>query len=221
MRQLMIGLIAEGTTDLRFLKNVIYKSIVELSLQCINQVEIFDIMEISAEGDSFVSKMIDASKRAASDGISILCIHTDSDSRSIDAVIQNKFVPLLDELQKISGNDCCKNIIPTIPIQMIESWMLADKELLKQLINATKLSDTALGIDKKPETYSDPKSTIENAIRIAMAGQTKRRRNDIRISDLYETLGNRLNLESLRTIPSFVSFEENVIKSFKQMGLMR
>ena len=217
----MIGLIAEGTTDLRFLKNVIYKSIVELSLQCVNQVEIFDIMEISAEGDSFVSKMIDASKRAVNDGISILCIHTDSDSRSIDTVIQNKFVPLLSEIQKFSDNDCCKNIIPTIPIQMIESWMLADKELLKQLINAAKISDTDLGIDKKPETYSDPKSIIENAIRIAMAGQTKRRRNDIRISDLYETLGNRLNLESLRTIPSFVAFEENVIKTFKQMGLMR
>lgn len=221
MRQLIVGLITEGTTDLRFLKNVIYKSIVELSWECNEQVEIFDIREIKANGDSFVNKMIDASKRAANDGISMLCIHTDSDSRSINSVIQNKFEPLLAELQKISDNVCCKNIIPTIPIQMIESWMLANKELLKQLINATKLSDTDLGIDKKPETYSDPKSTIENAIRFAMAGQSKRRRNDIRISDLYETLGNRLNLESLRTIPSFVTFELNVIKSFKQMGLKR
>lgn len=222
MRTLIVGLITEGTTDLRFLKNVIYKSIVELSWQCNELVEILDVREISANGDSFVSKMTDASKLAWQKyGISNLCIHADSDSPTIDAVIQNKFDPLLSELQKFSDNDCCKNIIPTIPIQMIESWMLADKELLKQLINAAKLSDTDLGIDKKPETYSDPKSTIEHAIRIAMAGQTKRRRNDIRISDLYETLGNRLTLDSLRAIPSFVSFEANVIKSFKQMGLMR
>lgn len=222
MMQLFIGLIAEGTTDVRFLKSVIFKSIQELSWQCDNQVEIFDIREITAEGDSFVEKMLDASKRACQEyGISALCIHADSDARSIDAVMQNKFEPFFSALNEMSEEDYCKHIIPTIPIQMIESWMLADKELLKHLINAKDMSDADLGLERTPESYADPKKAIENAIRNSMSEQPKKKRNQIGIADLYEILGNRLSLERLRTIPSFAKFEENVIIVFKNMGLMR
>lgn len=221
MRQLFIGLTAEGTTDIRFLKNVIAKSIQELSWRCKQQVEIFDIREIHSKGDSFVEKMLAASQQASQQGVSILCVHTDSDDRSIDTVINNKFTPFFSVLEKMSEGEYCKHIIPTIPIQMIESWMLADKTLLKQLINAKKLSDKDLGIEKSPEQYADPKSVIENAIRKALSGESLKKRNQIGIEDLYEVLGNRLSLESLRTIPSFVQFEKNVIKVFTEMGLMR
>lgn len=222
MKQLFIGLIAEGPTDIRFLKTIIYKSIQELSWQCDNQVEIFGIQEISASGDSFSTKMLAASKSALQDyGISILCIHADSDTRLIKDVMDNKFAPFFEALNGMSEDEYCKHIIPTIPIQMIESWMLADKELLKQLINATGTRDIDLEIEKAPETYSDPKSTIENAIRIAMSGKSKKRRDQISISDLYEVLGNRLTIDKLRTIPSFVNFEHNVINVFKAMNLMR
>lgn len=221
MRQLFIGLTSEGTTDIRFLKNVIAKSIQELSWQCNQQVEIFDIREIHSKGDSFVEKMLAASQQASQQGVSILCIHTDSDEKLIDTVINNKFTPFFSALEKMSEGEYCKHIIPTIPIQMIESWMLADKTLLKQLINAKKSSDKDLGIEKSPEQYADPKSVIENAIRKALSGESQKKRNQIGIEDLYEVLGNRLSLESLRTIPSFVQFEKNVIKVFTEMGLMR
>ena len=222
MKQLFIGLIAEGTTDIRFLKSVIEKSIQELSWQCDNQVEIFPVREIVAEGDGFVEKMLAASKCARQNyGISALCIHADSDARTIDSVMLNKFDPFISALKSMPEEEYCKHIIPTIPIQMIESWMLADKELLKRLINAKDISDADLGLDRAPESYADPKSAIENAIRRAMAEQPKKKRNQIGIADLYEILGNRLSLERLRTIPSFAKFEENVIIVFKNMGLMR
>lgn len=222
MKQLFIGLIAEGTTDVRFLKNVIYKSIQELSWSCDNQVDIFDIQEVTAEGDSFVNKMLEASKNACQTyGISALCIHTDSDASTIDTVMQNKFEPFFSALKSMPEEEYCKHIIPTIPIQMIESWMLADKKLLKQLINARGLSDADLGLDRAPESYADPKAAIEHAIRRAMAEQPKKKRNQIGIADLYEILGNRLSLERLRTIPSFAKFEENVINVFKELELMR
>ncbi len=222
MKQLFIGLIAEGTTDIRFLKSVISKSIQELSWQCDNQVEIFDIREITAKGNNFVEKMLEASKCAWQNySISALCIHADSDARTLDVVMQNKFEPFFSALNDMSEEDYCKHIIPTIPIQMIESWMLADKELLKLLINAKDMSDADLGLDRLPELYTDPKNVIENAIRKSMLEQPKKKRNQIGISDLYEILGNRLSLERLRTIPSFVQFENSVIKVFKDMGLMR
>lgn len=222
MMQLFVGLIAEGTTDIRFLKNVIYRSIQELSWQCNNQVEVFDIREIIAEGDSFINKMLAASKCAQQEyGLSALCIHADSDARSIKEVMENKFIPFFEALENMPEDEYCKHIIPTIPIQMIESWMLADKELFKQLINAVGIRDIDLGIEKAPETYSDPKHTIENAIRIAMSGQSKKKRDQISISDLYEVLGNRLELDKLRAIPSFTNFEENILKVFREKKLIK
>lgn len=222
MRQLFVGLIAEGTTDIRFLKTVIFKSIQELSWQCDSQIEIFDIREIPAKGNTFSDKMLVASRLAWQEyGISVLCIHADSDARSIDDVMKHKFSPFLKSLEKMPEDEYCKLIIPTIPIQMIESWMLADKALLKQLINANDKSDIALGIEKDPEHYADPKTVIENAIRISMLNQSKKKRDQICISDLYELLGNRLTLEKLRSIPSFSRFEEDVINVFKALRLMR
>lgn len=222
MKQLFIGLIAEGTTDIRFLKSIISKSIQEISMLCDNQVEVFDPKEIKADGDDFVNKMLTASKRAwLNYGITILCIHTDSDNRSTDNAMQYKFTPFFNALKDMPEEEYCKHIVPTIPIQMIESWMLADKDLLKQLINAKEISDTDLGIDKQPESYADPKSVIEEAIRKAMSNQPKKKRNQIGIADLYELLGNRLSLDKLRTIPSFTQFENNVINVFKELRLMR
>lgn len=222
MKQLFIGLIAEGTTDIRFLKSVISKSIQEISMLCDNQVEIFDPKEIKADGDNFVNKMLTASRRAWQDyGITILCIHTDSDNRSVDNAMQYKFTPFFNALKDMPEEEYCKHIVPTIPIQMIESWLLADKDLLKQLINAKEISETDLGIDRQPESYADPKSVIEEAIRKAMSNQPKKKRNQIGIADLYELLGNRLTLDKLRTIPSFTQFENNVINVFKELGLMR
>ncbi len=221
MQQLFIGLIAEGTTDVRFLRNVIFRSIQELSWQCYSQIEIFDIREITAKGDSFVDKMIDASKCAHQEGISLLCIHTDSDARTVDEVMQYKFAPFLSALEYLPDEDYCRHIVPTVPIQMIESWMLADKPLLKRLINAKNMSDIELGIEKAPESYSNPKNVIENAIRKSMVNQPKKKRDQLSIADLYEILGNKLCLDTLREIPSFVQFEKNVVCTFRELGLMR
>jgi len=221
IRQIFIGLVAEGTTDVRFLKNVIFKSVQELSWQCETEVDIFDIREIYPNGDSFVEKMLYATRIAQKDySISMLCIHADSDSRTVAEVMQNKFEPFFEALKSLPSEDYCKCIVPTIPIQMIESWMLADKTLLKSLINAEAMTDVELGLDRAPEAYADPKKAINEAIRIAMEGKPKKRRDEIRISDLYELIGNEVALESLRSIPSFCDFEKRVTDAFRQMNLL-
>ena len=186
MYQLFIGLIAEGNTDVRFLKSVIFNSIQDISGSCNREIEIFDIRQVKAEGETFVQKVLNASRTANQDfGLTILCVHADADDRTTQSVMENKFSPFFGELEKMPDDEYCKHIIPTIPIQEIESWMLADKDLLKQLINATGMRDVELGIERAPESYADPKSAIENAINIAMSHQPRKRRDSISISDLY------------------------------------
>lgn len=222
MRQLFVGLIAEGNTDVRFLKTVVYKSVLDISWECDNEVEVFDIRDVDASGNTFVNKMLDGAYKASTVlGISMICIHADSDHKTAETVIKNKFEPLFQELEKVNDTDYCKHIVPTIPIQMIESWMLADKELLKSLINAQDLRDIDLGLERAPESYADPKVAIEKAIRVAMERQPKKKRDQIQISDLYELLGTRLSLEKLRVLPSFCHFEGEVRRVFHDMGLIR
>lgn len=222
MKQLFIGLIAEGTTDVRFLKHVIYRSIVELSFRCETEIDVFDIQEVEAEGDNFVEKMVNAAYTARqSYSLNALCVHCDSDDKTTHNVMRNKINPLMQAITGKDDDEYCKCIIPTIPVQMIESWMLADKPLLKRLIDAQHISDTTLGIDKAPEAYADPKAVINNAIRVSSEGKSRRRRDQIKISDLYGLLGNALELEKLRTIASFCNFEDNVMTAFKQLKLLR
>lgn len=177
-RQVIFGLTTEGTTDEKFLGNVIFRLLEDLSWKCDNEFDVYPIQIIRANGDSFIDKMIDAATIAYSRSHA-LCIHTDADDRSSDPVMQHKIQPFLDAINSLKEDNICKVIVPTIPIQMIESWMLADTQLLKDLIDASKKSDHDLGIDKQPESYSDPKSVISNAIRIAMADKPKRRRDQI------------------------------------------
>ena len=221
MRQLIVGLVAEGSTDVRFLKRVVQNSIQDISWGCSCQVEISEIKAIKSAGSSFIERMLNASRLACNSGVSILCVHADSDNRSIQTVLEHKFSPFFKELEERDEKEYCKIVIPTIPIQMIESWMMADKELFKQLINASGKRDVDLGIEKAPESYSDPKSVLENAIRISMEQQPRKRRDQIKLSELYDLLGSRVSLDKLRMIPSFNHFETQVMASFKSIGLMR
>ena len=96
--------------------------------------------------------------------------------------------------------------------------MMADKELLKTKIAAQGKRDADLGLERAPEAYADPKQAIVDAIRIAQAEKTKRRRNELTINDLYDEMGQSIPLQRLRELPSFRHFEENVRSAFRSLG---
>lgn len=217
--QLYIGFTVEGTTDTRFLSQVIQNVFEDLAFECRTDVIIEDVKIITVPKTTFVETICHAANKALTDyGMSILCVHVDADARTIDDVLLNKISPLYHELENLDHDKYCKNIVPIIPIQMTEAWMLADKELLKIKIGALGKRDIDLDLHREPESYNDPKRTIENAIRIAQAERTRRRRYDLTISDLYDELGQSVPLDKLRAIPSFREFEENVRTSLRTLG---
>ena len=161
-------------------------------------------------------------KKAVNDyGISVLCVHADSDAKSIDDVVEYKIKPLLVALTEKESSNYCKTIVPIIPIQMTEAWMLANKELLKEKIGAKNMRDVDLGIHRLPESYADPKEIIKKAIRIAQGHKVKHRRNELTISDLYDEMGQSISLGDLRKIPSFCHFEEKVNDAFHELGYIQ
>jgi hypothetical protein len=216
--QLFIGFTAEGTTDTRFLTQIIQNVFEEIAFQCRTDVVIEDVISVRVQKSEFTETMLRASRQSAECGLTALCIHADADARSIENVMEFKFTPLTQALNSLSNDNYCKAIVPVIPIQMTESWMMADKELLKTKIAARGVRDAELGLHRTPESYADPKQTIVEAIRIAQSNRTKRRRNELTINDLYAEMGQTIPLQRLRELPSFCRFEENVRVAFRSLG---
>ena len=221
MIQLIIGLNTEGTTDIRFMQDIIKRLFEEIAYECKKEIEIYDIIPIKVEKENFIQTILNASKKGLNEfSISVLCVHADADGRTTDNVMNNKFNPLLEKIKDYPSNEYCKYIIPVIPVTMMESWMLADKDLFKTAINAIGISNQTLGIEKDPETYADPKDIIEKAIRKANEGKTKRKRYSMSISELYEYIGKNISLDSLRNLSSFSHFEEYSKTTFHDLGYL-
>ena len=220
MTQIFIGLLTEGTTDARFLEPIIEKTFVEIGFACKGTIDIA-IFELSKQKKlNFTEQVLAASKEGFENyGITVLCVQADADNKKLEDTYKNKIQPTIEELEKQNNEEFCKIIVPIVPIQETEAWLLADTQLLKNEIG-TKKTDQELGINKFPENIANPKEVIENAIRIACQDMTKRRRNELSISELYLPVGNKIEIEKLEKLPSFQNFKENVKNAFRQIGLL-
>ena len=222
-RGISIGLLAEGDTDMRFFKSIVERTFKQIRYECKKQIDIYEIEEISnTKGTVSKEAILAAAKETQKQGLMVLCVHIDADDKSDMSVFENKINPALVELKKKDIVKYCRILLPIVPIQETEAWMLADKELLKNYLR-TKKTDKELEIDVKPENVADPKEKIKNAIRKANEHQTKRKRKSRRnldISDLYQIIGANLALEKLEPLSSYQTFKENVREIFRKLNFL-
>ena len=205
---LTIAFTTEGTTDERFLKNIITKVFEELCFECESDIEVYEPMYLKfPKKDSFVEDVKNLSLKAFESGINVLCIHTDADHRNDKEVMTFKINPAIEGVNKIVGARKCSNIVVIVPVHMTEAWMLADKDLLRKEIG-THQSLTDLGINRNPESIANPKRTIEEALIKAQTNLPKRR-NKVEISDLYQPIGQKLKILELEKLPSFIKFKKS------------
>lgn len=221
-KQIFVGLMTEGPTDNRLLESIVKRTFDEIGFECNGEVETFvKFISINKTGLEFVEQVSEASKKGTEEyGIMILCVHADADNDDDSYTFRNKIIPAKDELYTKDGNDYCKLITAIVPVQMIEAWMLADKELLKKEIGTNK-TDNELGINHNPENIADPKFAIENAIRIARQELTKKRRKNLSISELYLPIGQKITFEKLDTLPSFLKFKEAIREAYRSLNYMQ
>ena len=220
--QVFVGFTTEGTTDARFLEKIVERTFEEIAYECHNDVEPFvHFLKIDKTGLSFADYVVKASKQGIEElGITILCVHSDADNTTIENVLQKKIQPAQQALDLESDDCVCKIIVPVVPIQMMESWMLADKNLLKAELG-TNISDHELGIDRDPESIADPKFLIEEAIRISRRDVVKRKRRDLRINDIYFSMGQKVSIEKLQVLPSYRHFQEEVRNAYRKLNLLQ
>lgn len=216
---ILAGLFTEGTTDNRFLSSVVERTLEEVAFDCTGDIETkVEIISINKLGLAFNEQVLEASKLAFNKfGITFLFVHTDSDSPTDELIFQTKIIPAKKLLLE-QNNNYCKNMIAIVPIQMSESWMIADKELLKDEIGIEK-TDAELEIHLNPESITNPKNIIENMIRISKEDLTKRRRNKgLNISDLYQIIGQKIDISELEKLSSYVKFKDSLISKLRELN---
>lgn len=216
---ILAGLFTEGSTDVRFLSSVVERTLEEVAFDCTGDIETkVEIININKSEKDFNQQVLEASKVASDKfGILFLFVHTDSDAVNDNLIFQSKIIPAQKKLLQ-QDTSYCKNIVAIVPIQMTESWMLADKELLKNEIGIEK-TDAELGIHLNPELISNPKNVIENIIRLSKEDETKRKRNKgLNIADLYQIIGQKIELSELKKLSSYLKFRNSLIEKLRELN---
>lgn len=218
--QLIIGFACEGNTDELFLESIIKRTFEEIACQeCQTEIEIFSVQHINKKPGKFIDTVVSYAQKSYESGVSVLCVHSDADNETDEDVFAKKINPAFTAVSSSPQNNICSNLVAIVPVQIIEAWMLADKELLKIEIGSQQ-SNQELGIHRSPESIADPKSVIEEAIRLARKNLVKRRRDELTIADIYQPIGGKINLEKLAALPSYQKFQEAVRNAFRKLNLL-
>lgn len=217
--QLFLGYIYEGITDKKFFNSVIERSITDILFQySTKDVEIV-LIPFETLGNSFVKQSLHAIETGRKENsIDIFFIHSDADDVTNETVMKYKFQPLLKAIADDNNIVEC-SIIPIIPVQMTETWLLADFELFANEVSTVK-TKSQLNLSGNPEEFTNPKLKIIESLRIINNERPKKRRKDLVISELYQILGQKLEINNLKKLKSFQDFYNQSFDVLKKIKLI-
>ena len=218
----LIVLTVEGDTDTRFLGALLEPVFQEMALRHVDD-DVDCTVYVQGRFDKsegFTDGIVKASKEAMNNfGATTLAVHSDSDRMTYDERRNTNFDDVFKEMKLLDKDEYCTVVTPVIPVRMIESWMLADRDMLRMELGTT-MTNAQLGIDGNPEEFADPKAKIEEAINKAKENATHRRpANSVRIADLYQIMGKSIGIDKLERLVSFRRFEGEILVTFSKIGL--
>lgn len=224
MRYLGLALIREGTSDNRFLSELIQRLIDEICLRkACEQVEISPINEILAASkrENFIPMRDRLIKGilAARGSFDLLFIHVDGDGDPQKARAQH-VGSLIDGIKAHAPEFACEHVA-IIPIREMEAWAIIDGDALRQAFQTT-LTDDELEIVSpihQVEQIYDPKRKLEDALRVARGGRKSRGKQD-RAGGYLDLIGKFVSLDKLRHLPAFQEFESELNRALGRMCII-
>lgn len=223
MTILITALYAEGRTDERFLPVVLQRTLVHLLGQYSNRVvDVWQPMVVKPDQKSSRVEDILAVARKAT-GAHLMFIHSDADHPTRTRALSERVLPGISLVQErlIAGEAVCRDLIPVIPVQKVEAWMLADPDALRATIG-TILSPGELGIPIRAheiEGEAQPKERLTAIMRTAYAQRTQRRRS-VDIGDLYQPLADQIRLEKLSQLPAYRQLISDITTALTSLGFI-
>jgi hypothetical protein len=218
MNTLVISLLPEGATDIRFLSNIIIRTAFDILIEkAEGQIDVSDLIILNnSKKNGRDNQILQAAKDSY--GYHILIVHSDADDNSDKEAFDNRINPWFSLVEEEIGK-ICKNLVPIVPIRMTEAWMIADKNTLKEEIGTDK-DDHQLELNfpiKNVEIIADPKEKIKKAIQVACI-ETPYRLARINIADLYLPLGQKVDLSILNHLGAYRKFKKHLTEAFKKIN---
>ncbi|MGH2494591.1 MAG: DUF4276 family protein [Ktedonobacteraceae bacterium] len=220
MNMLVMGLYVEGPTDDRFLRVIIQRTAEKILLQhdC-HEVVVLEPISIQKHPDIFHRS--ESILQAARDtyGFHSLVVHADADGPTRDDAYRYRFEPG-NKLVQASTENVCKDIVPIIPVRMVEAWMLADMGQLYKALGTeiSKQKSDLLSKAKHVESYHDPKSVIDKIIQRTYPEKPQNWRR-IR-GQLYADLAPMIRLSRLNEIPAYQQFVYDLTYTLKAINFI-
>ncbi len=218
MDVLVLGLYAEGRTDERFLPIIIRRTAEQILLQH-KQIDIDVLDPIIVKKTVGVQGRENEILQAAYDaeGYDALVIHSDSDSRTREQTLHQRFEPGKRLVQSCTAR-VCQHVIPIITVRMVEAWLLADYDTLRKTLG-TNLDAKDLNLPEKAkqvESFRDPKQAIDLVIRKIYPNQAHQWAR-IR-GELYAKLAPRIHLGQLEKLDAYKQFKEDLTNILLILG---
>jgi hypothetical protein len=225
MTALVLALYAEGHADEGFLPVVIQRTAEQvLARRGRAIVDVLEPISLNHTIDRLfptrVERMLEAARRAS--GYHALIVHADADYPTRDRALLERFRPGQTKVRQArqAQESVCEHLVPIIPVQMTEAWMLADPDALREVIGANQTTD-ALGAPMHPhqvESDPDPKQTLDAVIEKALAQRARRRRR-IALRSIYEPLARQISLARLIGVPAYQQFVADLTQTLVALGL--
>jgi hypothetical protein len=225
VRTVTPALYAEGSTDQRFLPPLIRRVIEDLLIHrgrggVVPDIEDAQWIELNPRPRNQAERIVRAAYQAAR--FDLLIIHADADQRRWEQARIHKFDPGYQQVQraKQAGEPICSNVIPLIPVQAIEAWLLADLDTLRSITHiSVPVEDLGLPLHtRQVESIAKPKDRLKAALDKAWGPQTRRRQPAM--DSIYRPLGEQINLARLAAVPSYQQFVEDVTSALSILGLV-
>lgn len=219
MSELVFGLYFEGSTDESFLSSVIRRITTEILVKYDRGDVWSDIILIPVKpqkNGSQEQKILAAATEAC--GYHLLIVHADADAPTSVKAHKMLFDPGL-KLVRQAGESACQDLLPIIPIQEMEAWLLTDKSaLLKEL--GTNKSASELGIPplRQIESIAQPKERLEHIVRLV--NQSRPRSRPIERGDLYEPMGKTVSLAKLAELSACQLFISDLTEVLIHLGVI-
>ena len=222
MKNLALALYSEGVTDQRFLQDIIRRTsrrILDQYGQNTIKVQPVDSIEFSKMRLRLNECILQAAYKACKHHV--LIVHCDADHPTSERALQERFLPGYELVQQ-TNEHLCKSLVPIVPVQITEAWMLAaDHDLLREVMG-TNLSAQNLGLvnrARQVEADPNPKQTLKQIMQKAYAERPRRHR-EADINPLYALLGRQINLDRLINVPSYKQFMEDLTEALRSLELI-
>ncbi len=217
MRQLRTVVAVEGATDDTFFSQLLARVLEEIGRR--RQGKGFDVdrpLVFERQADTwrtFAQQVLDQTPR-----LNLVFFHYDGTANP-EREAAKSWVPMMGEWDKVaSGAGAAPCFVPLVPVREMESWALADVTLVNELagVDVTTTGVFEVNLLPKVEKLTDPKRTLAEALRSG----TRRKRRSRSVHDYLDTIARRIELDRLRAVPSFQTWQTDTETALRRIGFI-